>query len=202
MKNLLYVVLCMVLLASCGGKKDVPKKFTVSSFEEGEKRPVMKIKMSGIEDVETLSDDGTEIMKVPFRWFAGFGKMDDKQLAIEEAQREAYAEISRVLSNAVKDEAERGAVAVNGKVQKALKSHWEQVSVSIQKACEPFGEVQLEYSPTSKMYEVMAKVGVRGDRFQKMLNAAGNYRPDDLNKEELEQFIEANKSIMEASLRK
>lgn len=199
MKNLLYVMLCVALLASCGGKKEMPKKFTVSGFEEGEKRPAEEREMSGIEDGKTLNDDGTKIIEVPFRWFAGIGKADNKQMAIELAQREAYAGISRVLSNAVSDGAKRGNVANNGKVQQALTSYWEQVSVSIQKACEPFGKAHIEYSPTSGMYEVVAKVGVRGDRFQKMLNAAGNYRPDDLNKEELEQFIEANKSIMEAA---
>lgn len=177
----------------------MPKKFTVSSFEDDEKRPAEEREMAGIENAETLNDDGTEIMKVPFRWFAGIGKADNKQAAIELAQREAYATISRVFSNAVSDGAKRGNVANNGKVQQALTSYWEQISVSIQKACEPFGKAHIEYSPTSGMYEVVAKMGIRGDRFQKMLNSAGNYKPDDLKGEELDQFIEANRAIMEAA---
>lgn len=49
------------------------------------------------------------------------------------------------------------------------------------------------------MYNVTAKVGIRGDRFNEMINSAGNYKPDNLAGEDLEQFIEINKSIMEAA---
>ena len=71
--------------------------------------------------------------------------------------------------------------------------------MSIQKGCEPFGDVTIEYSPSTRMYSVTAKVAVRGDRFNQMLNNAGNFRPDNLSGEELEQFIETNKAIMEAA---
>ena len=71
--------------------------------------------------------------------------------------------------------------------------------MSIQNACEPFGETKIEYSPSTKMYTVTQKVGVRGDKFQKMLNNAGNYKPSTLQGDELQQFIEVNKSIMEAA---
>lgn len=49
------------------------------------------------------------------------------------------------------------------------------------------------------MYNVTAKVSIRGDRFNKMLNTASTYKPEDLSGSELEQFIEVNKSIMEAA---
>lgn len=103
------------------------------------------------------------------------------------------------MQNAVLAESERGSVVNNGAVQKALTSHWQQVSMSIQNACEPFGKTKIEYSQTTRMYTVTQKVGIRGDKFQKMLNSAGNYKPNDLQGEELKQFIEVNKSIMEAA---
>ena len=148
---------------------------------------------------DALNDDGTDMIKRPYRWFAGIGKADNKQVAIELAQREAYATISRVLSNAVLDQSERGNVANNGRVQQALTSHWKQVSASVEKACEPFGNTTIEYNAATRMYEAIAKVGIRGDRFNQLLNTAGNFKPADLTGEELEQFIQTNKSIMEAA---
>lgn len=192
-------------LVSCGSTKPVvrtnpevtPPKPAVSL--EGEKIKVETIKMQGIEMSESLNDDGSAIISQPFKWYAGIGKADNKQMAIELAQREAYATISRVLNNAVRDQSERGNVANNGRVQQALTSHWEQVSTSLQQGCEPFGNVSVEYSPTTRMYSVTAKIAIRGDRFNKMLNTAGSYRPDNLSGSELEQFIEINRSIMEAA---
>ena len=155
--------------------------------------------MQGTVKAECLNDEGTEIIQRPFKWFAGIGNADNKQMAIELAQREAYVTISRVLQNVVDDKATRGNLANNGRVQQAVTSHWEQVSMSIQKGCEPFGEAVIEYNPATRMYSVTAKVAIRGERFQQMLNNAGNFRPDSLSGEELEQFIEVNKAIMEAA---
>ncbi len=200
MKKLFYVVLCVSFLASCGSQKKVMEVSREKSTSlEGEKVAVETRKMQGIEMSESLNDDGTGMIQRPFKWYAGFGKADNKQMAVELAQREAYATISRVLQNVVKDNAERGNVANNGRVQQALTSHWEQVSMSIQKGCEPFGDVTIEYSPATRMYTVTAKVAVRGDRFNQMLNNAGNFKPDNLSGEELDQFIETNKAIMEAA---
>lgn len=89
--------------------------------------------MSGIEMTQTLNEDGTGMVEIPYKWYAGIGKADNKQVAIELAQREAYATISRMLSNAVLDKANRGNVVPNGKVQQALNTYWEQVSTSLQK---------------------------------------------------------------------
>lgn len=201
MKRLLYVVLSAMLLVACGSQKKVVQEVSRnrSTSLEGEKVTVETRKMQGIEMSESLNDEGTGMIQRPFKWYAGIGKADNKQMAIELAQREAYATISRVLQNVVKDNAERGNVANNGRVQQALTSHWEQVSMSIQKGCEPFGDVIIEYSPVTRMYNVTAKVAVRGDRFNQMLNNAGNFRPDNLSGEELDQFIETNKAIMEAA---
>lgn len=201
MKNFFYLVLGVMFLVSCGGQKKMVTEVSHSKHTslEGEKRPVETRRMQGIEMAESLDDEGTGMIQRPFKWYAGMGEADNKQMAIELAQREAYATISRVLQNVVKDNAERGNVANNGKVQQALTSHWEQVSMSIQKGCEPFGDAVIEYSPATRMYSVTAKVAVRGDRFNQMLNNAGNFRPDSLSGEELNQFIEVNKAIMEAA---
>lgn len=190
-----------IALASCGSSKNmvVESKIDKETTLEGEKVVVETTKLQGIEMVDDLSEDGTKMVKVAYKWYAGIGKANDKQTAIEMAELEARATISRVIENAVKTESERGTVANNGEVQKALTSHWNQISVSIQNACEPFGDTRVEYSQTTKMYTVTQKVGIRGDKFQKMLNNAGNYKPSNLSGKDLEDFIEVNKSIMEAA---
>ena len=203
MKKIYFVAIAFaMLLASCGTAKMTPiveaSRSTVTGLD-GQQVVQETIKLSGIERADALSDDGTEMIKRPYKWYAGIGKADNKQVAIELAQREAYATISRVLNNAVLDESERGNVANNGRVQQALTSHWQQVSASVQKACEPFGNTSIEYNQSTRMYEATSKVGIRGDRFNQLLNTAGNFKPSDLSGEELEQFIQTNKSIMEAA---
>lgn len=204
MKNLHLLGMAAVFavaLASCGSSKNLAVESSIDKQTslEGEKVVVETTKLQGIEMVDDLSEDGTKMVKVAYKWYAGIGKANDKQTAIEMAELEARATISRVIENAVKVEAERGTAANNGEVQKALRSHWNQISVSIQNACEPFGDTRVEYSQTTKMYTVTQKVGVRGDKFQKMLNNAGNYKPSNLSGKDLEDFIEVNKSIMEAA---
>ena len=80
-----------------------------------------------------------------------------------------------------------------------MTSHWEQFSTSLQKGCEPFGNTTVEYDQATRMYNVTAKVAIRGDRFNDLLNTAGNFRPSDLSGAELDEFIETNKSIMNAA---
>ena len=204
-KVIVMVAMATVLLASCGTTKQVAMTPAVESTRktttslEGQQVVAETVKLTGIEMADALNDDGTDMIKRPYKWYAGIGKADNKQVAIELAQREAYATISRVLNNAVLDQAERGNVANNGRVQQALTSHWKQVSASVEKACEPFGNTTVEYNPSTRMYEATSKVGIRGDRFNQLLNTAGNFKPADLTGEELEQFIQTNKSIMEAA---
>lgn len=199
------VCLFAMMMASCGTTKKVAMAPAVESSRttttnlEGDKVTSETVKLTGIEMADAMNDDGTDMIKRPYKWFAGIGKADNKQVAIELAQREAYATISRVLNNAVLDQSERGNVVNNGRVQQALTSHWKQVSASVEKACEPFGNTTIEYNPATRMYEATAKVGIRGDRFNQLLNTAGNFKPSDLTGEDLEQFIQTNKSIMEAA---
>lgn len=157
------------------------------------------IKTNGIDMVETLNDDGTDLIKRPYRWFAGMAEADVESVAVEMAQLEAYAAISRVIDNAVSANAERSTFTVDGKVAKALKSHWEQMSNSIQKACEPYGEAESTYNEQTGLYEVIAKVGIRGDRYVKLLDGAKNSKPEGLNKEELQEFVEVNNAIIDAA---
>lgn len=204
MKKIQLIALVSVAalaLASCGSTKQTSIESRVEKNKslEGDKVQVETLKMQGIEMVEDLSEDGTKIVKVAYKWYAGIGKANDKQTAIETAELEARATISRVIENAVLAESERGSVVKNGEVQKALTSHWKQVSMSIQNACEPFGEVKIEYNPSTKMYTVTARVGIRGDKFQQMINNAGNYKPSNLSGQDLEEFNKANKSIMNAA---
>ena len=190
------------LLVSCGAAKktsNVVVSQTQTTSLEGDKVIVAEMQLSGIEMADALNDDGTDLIKRPYKWYVGVGEVDDQQVATELAQREAYATISRVFSNLVKDEAERGNVVTNKKVQQALTSHWEQFSASLQKSCEPFGKASVQYNPSTKLYKVTAKVAVRGDYFNQLLKTAGDFKPEGLTEEELQQFIETNKSIMEAA---
>lgn len=194
------VAIAALAMVSCGSSKNVSdSRIEKATSLEGESVVVETVKMTGIEMVDALSDDGMKMIKVPYKWYAGIGKANDKQTAIEMAELEARATVSRVVENIVLAESERGSVVNNGEVQKALKSHWQQMSMSIQNACEPFGDTKIEYNSTSKMYIVTGKVGMRGDKFQKMLNNAGNYKPQGLSGKDLEEFNKVNKSIIDAA---
>ena len=158
-----------------------------------------KLKLNGVEMVETMSDDGMSMIKRPYRWFAGMAEADVESVAVEMAQLEAYAAVSRVIENTVTTQAERSTLVDNGTVQKALKSHWEQMSMSIQKACEPFGDVESTYNTQTGLYEVVARVGIRGDRYVKMLDGAKDAKPQGLSGSDLQQFIDTNNAIIDAA---
>lgn len=157
------------------------------------------LKLQGVEMVETISEDGTSIIKRPYRWFAGIASADMQSIAVEMAQLEAYATISRVIENVVTAKAERGSLVVNGKVQLALKSYWEQMSMSIQKACEPFGDTDITFNSETNMYEAIAKVGIRGDRYVKLLDGAKEAKPEGLTGDDLKQFIDTNNAIIDTA---
>lgn len=200
--NLIGIAIITVfVMISCGSSKNlaVESKTNKETSLEGEKVVVETTKLQGIEMVEDLNEEGTKIVKIPYKWFAGIGKANDKQTAIEMAELEARATISRVIENMVLAQSERGSVVNNGDVQKALTSHWQQVSMGIQNACEPFGDTKIEFSPSTKMYTVTAKVGIRGDKYQQLLDNAGNCKPNTLSGKDLDEFIEVNKSIMNAA---
>ena len=201
-EKIFHIILlaALLLLTSCGAsKKGADFSREKGRSLEGDRVTIETVSLHGVDEAKVLNEDGTKLIKMPFKWYAGIGVADNKQLAIELAQREAYATISRVLNNIVQDQAQRGNLANNGKVQQALASYWEQISVSVQNACEPFGETVIEYNPTTGMYNVTAKVGIRGDRFNDLLETAGKIPENELDKDELDEFISVNKSIMEAA---
>lgn len=160
---------------------------------------IKTLKLQGITMIETMNDDGTDMIKRPYRWFAGMAEADVESVAVEMAQLEAYATVSRVIENVVSTNSERSTLTVDGKVAKALKSHWEQMSFSIQKACEPFGDTEVTYNDKTGMFEVIAKVGIRGDRYVKILDGAKKAAPDGLSKDELQEFLDVNDAIIDAA---
>jgi len=203
------VLLCIVALFSCNSSKklatvpssQLPESKRVESLE-GEKVNQEISRRTGIEMGDALSDDGTAIVKTPYKWYSGDGKADNKQVATEIAQSEAYNTISRVMSNIVDSKIEQGELANNGKVQQAVRSHWKQVSQTVLKGCEPYGDVVTQFNPKDKMYDVNAKVAIRGDQYKKILSEATSYKPAELSGDELDQFIETNNEIIEAAIAK
>lgn len=182
-KGLIFVIMIVASIMTVAAQNTVTKT----------------IQTNGVTMVETINDDGTDLIKRPYRWFAGMAEADVESVAVEMAQLEAYATVSRVIENAVSTNAERSTLTVDGKVEKALKSHWEQLSFSIQKACEPFGDTEITYNEQTGMYYVTTKVGIRGDRYVKLLDGAKNAKPEGLNQEELQEFLEVNDAIIDAA---
>lgn len=197
----IMAVIAIFMLASCGSSKPtaVESKIEKTRSVEGDKVMVETAERHGVDMIETLSDDGTKMVKKPYRWFSGIGTADDEQMAIEIAEHEARAEVSRTIETMVMATAEKGALVNNQQVQAALTSHWKQVSSSILNGCEPIGAVKVEYNKKNHMYKATAKVGMRGDRFQQLLNQAGSYKPANLSGKDLDQFIETNQAIINAA---
>ena len=199
--HLIGMAAIALVFASCGSSKNMAVQSSIEKQRslEGEKVAVETTKLSGIEKVDALNEDGTDMVKVPYKWYAGIGKANDKQTAIEMAEMEARSTISRIIENAVAAKIEESKLTVDGEVHKAISANWTQVSKSIQNGCEPFGDTKIEYSPTTKMYTATAKVGIRGDKYQQLLNNAGNYKPTQLTQDQMDQFIKLNQSIMNAA---
>ena len=156
------------------------------------------IEQTGYEMQKALNEDGSGFIERPYKWYSGIGKADDRQIALEIAQREAYSTISRIIGNIVDDNCEKVALATEGRVKSALQSYWRQVSQNITKGCEPFGKAVVEYDTDSGMYFVTAKVAVRGDRFLKMLGEKPDSDNIELTKEEVSEFVEINSAILSA----
>lgn len=178
-------------------KNDVSLVKVPASGGQGKVR-AEKSTRTGYQMVDALNEAGTKLEKVAYKWFAGDAEADNKSVAIEMALSEARAEVSRSVLTIAKTEAERGALTNNGKVQQALKTYWNQVSMSVQKGCEPFGDAIVVYNKKTGMYQVRAKVGMRGDLYKEMLRTAGQ-KPTTLSGEELREFEEINASIINAA---
>ena len=207
MKKILFLgVSCLLLLSFSmvnpvmAQKKAVKKEMSRGKVKtlEGGKVMAEENARTGYEMVEALNEAGTKLERVAYKWFAGDAEADNKGIAIEMALSEARAEVSRSVLSLLEINGERGALSNNGKVQQALKSYWNQVSMSVQKGCEPFGNAIVEYDKKTGMYRVRAKVGMRGDLYKEMLRTAGQ-KPTTLSGEELREFEEINASIINAA---
>ena len=78
------VAIAALAMVSCGSSKNVSdSRIEKATSLEGESVVVETVKMTGIEMVDALSDDGMKMIKVPYKWYAGIGKANDKQTAIE-----------------------------------------------------------------------------------------------------------------------
>lgn len=201
LSKMYMAIVAILVLASCGSSKStvVESKVEKTRSVEGDKVVVETTELQGVEMIETLSEDGTKMVKRPYRWFAGIGKADDKQTAIEIAEHEARANVSRSIETMVMATAEKGTLVNNQQVQEALTAHWKQVSSSILNGCEPVGAVKVEYNKNTNMYTATAKIGMRGDRYQQLLDQAGSYKPANLNGKDLDQFIDTNQAIINAA---
>lgn len=207
MKKILFLgVSCLLLLSFSmvnpvmAQQKAVNKEMKrgkVKSLEGGKNKTEVNAR-TGYEMTEGLNEEGTKLERVAYKWFAGDAEADNKSIAIEMALSEARAEVSRSVLSLLETDGERGALSNNGKVQQALKSYWNQVSMSVQKGCEPFGNAIVEYDKKTGMYRVRAKVGMRGDLYKEMLRTAGQ-KPTTLSGEELREFKEINASIINAA---
>ena len=152
--------------------------------------------VTGFEVAQALSPDGTKLIEMPYKWFAATATADDEQVAIELAQRDAFAIISRVVSNAVYDVSERYATVCNDKVREYVKSYWEQFSQSVIRGCEPFGSVKIDYDPCTRNYTATARVAMRGDRYNKLLGEYEEARPAELTGAEVNIFTEINVAVI------
>ena len=203
MKRVIYLAVLAMVAVACGASKNAATTEETTAAKQtnlkGQEIVTETFVSSGVDMTKTLNAEGTKIVERPYKWFAGIGTADNKMVALELAQREAAAAVSRTINNAVLDNAKRGNLANNGKVQQALASYWEQVSTSVQKACEPYGEAEISYNKSTGMYDVTAKVGIRGDKYVKLLEADTTEATKSLTPEERQAFIDENKSILEAA---
>lgn len=152
--------------------------------------------ISGVEVVETLSDDGMSIIKRPYQWFEGTAADKNKRTAIEKAQRVAFNNISRFVNNAIMQVSNGSATSCNNDTLDKFVSHWKQFSKSVIRGCEPFGDVVVEYEPKSKIYTVTCKVALRGDRLQEMLKQHKERVPIIVYTEDVEIYKQLNTTIV------
>lgn len=207
MKKLVLCVVVTTFLMSCGATKPTMtqaptptpavRQQTVSL--EGETVIKEVRKSSGVAMAESLSEDGLQVVQHAYRWFAGSYTADNEKLAKTAAKAEARAEVSRSILSIVKTNSEAAGMAVDAKVHETLTTYWKQQGNTILNGCEDFGEVEVEYNPSTRMYKATAKVAMRGDRYNKVMESAGSHRPQNLSEKELDDFIALNKKIIEAA---
>ena len=175
----------MVVMVSCGSTKAVTKK--------------TGNEMSGVEVVQDISADGTKLEQVPYRWWLGMGEATVEKVAIRNAEDDARRRVASTINSFVTEETKGGEIQVNGNVEEAIKTYWEAKAAALTKGCVPYGEYESQYDEKTGKYKVKAKVGIRGDRYAKILDGSNDTKPEGLTQEEYQQFIDINQSIIDAA---
>lgn len=193
------------LLVSCGTTKkavstSVPTSQikTVTSLENTEVREVERV-LSDIEIVKVLSEDGTKMVDMPMKWFAGTYKSNNQRVAIEAAQRDAYNTIAREVQNEVMTKGQVNAMDNNSEAREAFRAFSNQVAQATIRGCGPFGKTEIQYDPATGMYTVWAKVALQGDQYRQLIKTAGEAHKEGLSGESLDSYLEAFNKVMEAT---
>jgi hypothetical protein len=205
MKNVLFLSVVVVSATfffwSCKTQKNTSSStMEVSKDVKGNEVIVEKRVVFGIIITEALNEKGNGTIKVPYIWWEGIGSAEKyKDNAKMNAESNAYATISRFFQNLVQVVFTEGNVQVGTAVEKAITTYWEQVSNSISSEVGPIPGVEYEFrqKTNSDVIECYAKIGIKGTRYQSILNNATNYKPEGLNKNELDDFMKHHKSIMD-----
>lgn len=163
----------------------------------------VKVEAMKVEKITELTPDGLDTREVAYKYYTGFGQADKKAAAIDYAQRDAINKISNVISVAVKNAAAGKQLSVDGKVLDAIARSWSQVSETLIQGMEPVGEIEYVFNSQTGMYDVTAKMGMRGDRFLQQLGELKKQvleapLPAGLNADERRNLIEANQEISDA----
>ncbi|MBR4156828.1 MAG: hypothetical protein IKU01_09085 [Bacteroidales bacterium] len=186
----------MVVMVSCVSTKAVTtttsENNTTSIIEED--GPYA----SDVEFVRDVSEDGMQIIEIPYRTWYGTAKLDDKQGAITLAQAEAYAVVARSINSLIETKTSNNGVANNERLMKAIQMNWDQKAAALTKGCIPVGKLKIRYDDKTGIYEVDAKVGIKAIRFNQIINEEPTV-PEDLTKDEVDKFLEINKAITEAA---
>ena len=191
MKNFSALILALFVVVTASAQ------ITYQRNLEGDCVRVQDEATSGYAMSETLSDDGTRIEQIAYKWFSGYAESDNKQMAIEMAQREAFNTVSRTFQNAVLTAAVGVSNDVNGRAVEAVTSCWAQVSNQVVRGCEPFGENRIEYNGNTGRYKVTAKIAMRGDLYKKIIDNIKNNIPQNLSENEVDIFLSVHTRVVE-----
>ena len=192
MKKANLVLLFTLLCASCG----IINAQTTNTIPA-------KQQVAGIEMSNALSEDGTEMIQRPYKWWAGFAEVDKYSTAVSQATSDAYVTVAREFNNMVNMVVERGEITTNGKVVDAVKSYWKQVADKLVKQCEVFGDAETLRYPSEEngnKYLIRAKVALRGDYYIALIDNAAKEAPKKvkgLTPAETKEVLDLNNAILE-----
>lgn len=205
MKQFFFFLMSAALLVSCGSAKPAytpaPQIQTVTSLEGQQVNKETRAD-TGYDEGKGLSADGTKIEMVTYKWWAASADVDNKSAAIALARQRAYNavadNVNKCVASEVNSDSNIGIAGANGQYLESVTGAWKQFSNAVMKGCEPWGELEIEYNPSTGQYSVWAKVAIRGDRFVKLLNETATAAPANLSGSALDAYMETNKKIADA----